>query len=348
MRIVLSTVQVPFVDGGAETHTRSLREALVKRGHQVEIIAIPFKWYPPERIHEHVLASRLLDLTEANGLKVDRVIGLKFPAYHVRHPNKVLWVIHQFRTAFEMWGSEHCDLSPYPGGKAIRDSIESVERNLLPEARAIYANSRTVSDRLQDFCGIGSTPLYHPPQNSEAFHSGPMGDYLYFPSRLNKWKRQELALRALALTRQPVVLHLSGAPDNPDYLDHLQGLASSLKLDKRVRFLGRIPFDQMVEQYAGCRGVLFPPDREDYGYITLEAMLSGKGVITCTDSGGPTEFIRTGEEGLVTQPTPEALAEAMDGFWKSQAFAREAGDKARARFDEMNITWDNVVENLLK
>ena len=38
-------------------------------------------------------------------------------------------------------------------------------------------------------------------------------------------------------------------------------------------------------------GVIFPPLDEDYGYVTLEAMLAAKPVITCTDSGGPLEFV---------------------------------------------------------
>jgi glycosyltransferase involved in cell wall biosynthesis len=348
MNIVITTVQVPFVQGGAEIHANSLKQALVNAGHRVEIVTIPFKWYPPERIHENILACRLLDLTEANGVKIDRVIGLKFPAYHVRHPNKVTWVIHQFRTAFEMWGTRHCDLSPYPNGRSIRDSIEKVERNLLPEARAIYANSGTVAQRLSDFCGIDSTPLYHPPMNAEVFHPGTCGDYLYFPSRINKWKRQELAIEAMALTREPVVLHISGAPDNQEYLEKLENLVRKLKLEKRVRFLGRIPFEEMIEQYANCRGVLFPPEQEDYGYITMEAMLSEKAVITCHDAGGPTEFIRNEKEGLVADPTPDSLALAMDALWKDKAFAVEAGKSARNRFDEMNISWANVVEQLTR
>lgn len=348
MRILISTVQVPFVDGGAETLARSVKKVLISKGHEAEIVSIPFKWYPPERIHEHVLACRLLDLQEANGLKVDKVIGLKFPAYHIRHPNKVNWILHQFRTAFEMWGSEHCDLSPNPNGKAVKDSIESIERSLLPEAKRIFTISETVSNRLKQYCDIDSKPLYHPPENDDNFHAGEYGDYLYFPSRLNRWKRQHLALEALALTKQPVQLHISGAPDNPAYLEKLQKLVSELGIGKRVHFLGRIPFEDMVEEFSGCKGVLFPPEQEDYGYITLEAMLSSKPVITCSDSGGPTEFIRNEKEGLVTDPTPSALAEAMDHLWKFPSFPKESGLLARHRYDELDISWDYVVENLLQ
>ncbi|MEX0330287.1 MAG: glycosyltransferase family 4 protein [Puniceicoccaceae bacterium] len=348
MRIVIVNTHVPFVEGGAETLARTFKKALEAKKHEVELVRIPFKWYPPERIHEHVLACRLLDLTEVNGIPVDRVIGLKFPSYHVRHPNKVTFMVHQHRTAFEMWGSEHCDISPYPNGKAIRDSIESIDRALLPEAKTIYAMSKTVAQRLEDYCGLKSSLLYHPPENAEIFRSGPFGDYLYFPSRITPIKRQQLAVEALALTRQPVKIRFSGSPDNPRNLVELKALVKKLKLEKRVQFLGRIPFDDMVDLYAGCRGVLFVPHLEDYGYITLEAMLSSKPVITCSDSGGPTEFIRSGEEGLVTDSDPAELAKAMDELWSSTSFAKEAGPKAKKRYKDLDISWDHVAEALVK
>lgn len=348
MRILIVTTHVPFVNGGAETHARSLCTALEKRGHEAEIARIPFKWYPPQRIHEHILSCRLLDLQESNGVPIDKVIGLKFPAYHVRHPNKSLWILHQFRTAFEMWGTEHCDLSPDPEGKVIRDSIDSVERALLPEARSIFANSKTVADRLKTHCGIEVPPLYHPPENAEAFEAGPLGDYLYFPSRINKWKRQDLALEALACTKREVKIRFSGLADEPAYFDYLKEKAKRLGVERRVQFLGRIAFPEMVAQYRGCRGVLFIPEQEDYGYVTLEGMLSSKAIITCADSGGPTEFVENGKEGFTSEATPEAVARSMDALWESDSFAHEAGKRSLTKYKELNITWDHVVDSLLK
>src|SRR5690606_3032321 len=103
MRVLVTTVKVPFVYGGAEVHAANLVRELQKAGHEAELVEIPFRWYPPEQMLDHLLACRLLDLTEANGVAVDRVIGLKFPAYHVRHPHKVLWILHQHRTLYDLW-----------------------------------------------------------------------------------------------------------------------------------------------------------------------------------------------------------------------------------------------------
>jgi len=94
MRILIATTQVPFVRGGAEGLAEGLQHALRSHGHEAEIVAIPFKWYPPKKILDNMLAWRLLDVTEASGVPVDLLIGLKFPAYLIPHPNKVLCILH--------------------------------------------------------------------------------------------------------------------------------------------------------------------------------------------------------------------------------------------------------------
>lgn len=347
MRVLVLTTQVPFAWGGAEIHGESLLAALRAAGHEAELVAIPFKWYPPEKILDHLLACRLLDLTESSGVPVDRVIGLRFPAYHIPHPNKVLWILHQYRTAFDLWGQPECDLAEFPNGAQVRAAIEQSERSLLPEARAIFANSRNVADRLQRYCGIASEPLYHPPRNAERFHAGALGDYLFFPSRFSGLKRQELALQALAATRQPVRIVFTGKADNPAYLDELKDLARKLGVANRVDWRGLISDEEMLNLYAGCRGVLFPPKDEDYGYITLEGMLSSKPIITCTDSGGPLEFVVHEDTGLIAEPEPRSLAAQMDHLWASQTFAAEAGKRGRERIDALGINWPSVVKKLL-
>jgi glycosyltransferase involved in cell wall biosynthesis len=92
--------------------------------------------------------------------------------------------------------------------------------------------------------------------------------------------------------------------------------------------------------------VLFPPVDEDYGYITLEAMLARKPVITCTDSGGPLEFVRDRETGLVVEPGAAALASAMDRVWSNRDAARQWGEAGRALYDQLRISWTHVVDSL--
>jgi glycosyltransferase involved in cell wall biosynthesis/SAM-dependent methyltransferase len=346
-RILIATTQVPFVRGGAEMHAEGLLRALLANGCEAEIATIPFKWYPPERLLDAMLACRLLDLTEYSGTRIDLLIGLKFPAYLIPHPRKVLWILHQHRAAYDLWGQPLGDLHHFPTGVQVREAIVQADRKLIPEARAVFANSRNVARRLRLYCGLESRPLYHPPPRAESFYCAAAEDFLFFPSRLNRSKRQELVLEALALTRQPVVVAFAGAADEAAYAEQLQALARNRGVEERVRWLGNISEEEKIAHYARSLGVIYPPVDEDYGYVSLEAMLSAKPLITCTDSGGPLEFVEPGATGLVAEPLAVALAEALDRLWANRAEARSMGQAARERYAGMRISWETVLEALL-
>ncbi len=347
MHIIIATTQVPFIHGGAEIHARNLLEALRLAGHSAEIVAIPFKWYPPERMLDAMLACRLLDLSESNGRKIDRVIGLKFPAYLIPHPAKVLWILHQHRQAYEQWDHPLSDMVYYGNGREVRDAIRLADTRLIPEAKAVFTNSENVSRRLKHYCGLGSTPLYHPPSNPDAFYCENAEPYFFFPSRINAAKRQLLAVQALALAGGNTRLVFCGESEDDAYYAKIQREIEDAGLQRRVRFHGRVTEKEKLSLYANCLGVIYPPVDEDYGYVTLEAMLSSKPVITCTDSGGPLEFIRNGYDGHVTRPEPAALSEAMARLAEDPARAAALGRAGREEYLRKGITWENVVEKLL-
>ncbi len=97
-KIAILNNQVPFVREEPSSSPIGSRTKLELYGHQAEIIKVPFNWTPCERVIDHMLAARLTRLPN-----VDRVIALKFPAYYVPHENKVLWLLHQFRQAYDLW-----------------------------------------------------------------------------------------------------------------------------------------------------------------------------------------------------------------------------------------------------
>jgi glycosyltransferase involved in cell wall biosynthesis len=278
---------------------------------------------------------------------VDRVIGLKFPTYLIPHPNKVLWLLHQHRSAYDLWDHPLGDLIAFPNGTQIRDAIRHVDQCFLPEAKAIFTISRNVSDRLQKYCSIASTPLYHPPQHAGQFYCATAEDYLFFPSRLSLIKRQALVLEALAHTSRSVRVRFAGAADHPIYAEQLKALARKLHVDDRVEWLGHVTEEEKRRCYAHALGVIFPPVDEDYGYVTLEAMLASKPVITCRDSGGSLEFVCDGKTGVVAAPTPKDLADAMDKLWDDHEQAQDWGEAGRMRYTHLKISWSEVVERLL-
>ncbi len=347
MRILIATVQVPFVRGGAEILAEGLRHALLEAGHDAEVVAIPFKWYPAERILDHMLACRLLDLTESCGAKIDKLIALKFPAYFVEHPAKGLWLAHQHRTAYDLWESPHADLLHQGIGSQLRAAIQKADRQAISHTNSVFTISRNVSRRLKQFCGLDSTPLYHPPAREEDFFCASAENYLFLPSRLSAIKRHTLVVEALAKTTQPVNVIFAGVADYAPYAKELKDLARQHGVSDRVKWLGMIEQEELRKLYASALGVIFVPLDEDYGYVTLEAMLSSKPVITCTDSGGPLEFVLDKETGLLAEPNSRALAEAMDKLWRERTFARELGNAGRERYRSLGIDWNNVVASLL-
>jgi glycosyltransferase involved in cell wall biosynthesis len=344
MNILSCTTQVPFTTGGAETHVEGLRRALIEAGYKAEVVALPFKWYPPTEIMRSALSWRLLDLSEANGKPVDLVIGMKFPAYLVAHERKVLWIMHQYRAAYNLWDTPFDDLSPYPDGAQVRQWIQNADNRLIPQAKKIFANSKTVAERLRLYNRIESQPLYHPPPRAESLRGGEQGNYIFYPSRLEPQKRQDLLIEAAQYLRTPLKIVLAGGSGNPK---HYESLVRKYDVKDRVCLRGFVPESEIVELYRNALGVCYLPFDEDYGYVTLEGMLSSKPVVVANDGGGAGEFIEHGSEGLLVEPEPRAIAESLDSLYADRAQARAMGERGREKLKAMNLCWENVVESLI-
>jgi glycosyltransferase involved in cell wall biosynthesis len=342
--ILICTTQVPFTTGGAEAHVAGLHRALIEAGYNAEVVALPFKWYPPAEIMRSALAWRLLDLSEANGKTVDLVIGMKFPAYLVAHERKVLWIMHQYRAAYNLWGTPFDDLSSYPDGAQVRQWIHNADNRLIPQAKKVFANSKTVADRLRRYNKIESQPLYHPPPRAESLRCGELGDYIFYPSRLEPQKRQELLIEAAQYLRTPVKIILAGGSRDPK---RYESLIKKYDVKDRVCLRGFVEESEVIQLYANALGVCYLPFDEDYGYITLEGMLSGKPVVVARDGGGATEFIEHGSEGLIVEPEPRAIADSLDSLYADRARARAMGERGREKLTAMNLSWENVVESLV-
>jgi glycosyltransferase involved in cell wall biosynthesis len=343
--ILICTTQVPFTTGGAESHVEGLRRALLSAGYQAETVALPFKWYPPEEIMRGALAWRMLDLSEANGKPVDMVIGMKFPAYMVAHANKVLWVMHQHRAAYNLSGTPFDDLSTFAEGARVREWIRHCDNRFIPEARKVFANSKTVAERLQRYNHIESEPLYHPPPRAGHLRpDGPQGDYIFYPSRLEPQKRQELLIEAMKYARTPVRCVLAGSAHD---MRRYEALVRQHGVGDRVSLRGFVGEAEIIELYAGALGVCYLPFDEDYGYVTLEGMLSAKPVVVARDGGGATEFVEHGREGLLAEPEPRAIADMLDALYSDRARARRMGEHGRAKMLASDLTWEHVVERLV-
>jgi len=333
---------VPFVHGGAEILVRELAAALTARGHRARIVSVPFTDAPRDELLAGVEAWRLLDVTRAAGGDVDLVIATKFPTYFASHPRKVLWLVHQHRAAYELAGTRFSDFAHTPRDVALRRRLIDLDTRALRECVGHFTIARTVSDRMLKFNGIASAALYNPPKLAGRLHAGPCGDYVLTVTRLEHVKRVDLTIDTFEKTTSSVRLLIAG---DGSIRHELSEYIERRGLRERVTLLGRVDDERLIELYAGCRAVLFAPYEEDYGYVTLEAFLARKPVITACDSGGTLEFVTDGVNGYVCEPTPDALAAAVNRLAADPALAASLGERGHGV--AAPITWDHVVDRLL-
>jgi glycosyltransferase involved in cell wall biosynthesis len=320
---------------------RQLVRELCARGFQTELVSVPFKWYPKEEILPHAAAWRLLDLSESNGRPVDLVIGTKFPSYFARHPRKIAWLIHQYRAAYELCGTAYSDFAHTERDVGLRDTLMRLDTEMLGECAKIFANAKNTASRLARFNGLHAEPLYHPPQLAPRLVPGPYGDYVLSVGRIESVKRVDLIINALAHVDSQVRLIVAG---DGTQRQNAERAAEQAGVSRRVTFLGAVGDDDLIGLYAGALAVVYPPYDEDFGYVTLEAFLARKPVVTCSDSGGPIEFVADGVNGFVCAPDPGEMALAINRLAADRGRAAAMGDSGHDA--ARRVTWDGVIEKL--
>lgn len=373
---IVAPSPVPFVVGGAEKLWWGLQSYINQNTpHHCELI----KLCAPEHNFGDLMRSyRLfydLDLSH-----FDLVVTTKYPAWMVRHPRHLVYFQHPLRGLYELYpGPEeislHCashpkvgpilrclaqkpldvprlldrclDLAQDPGapeealalpGPLLRKIVFALDRWALERVERICAISRTVRDRRNYFPEPDAVDVIYHPSNLRRFENVGQ-DYLLTASRLVRDKRVDLLLRAYLAAGIEMPLKIVGqGPQRP----HLEQMATG---HGGVEFTGFVSDQDLVEIYARALAVVFVPKNEDLGLITLEAMRSGKPVITCTDSGGATELVQHGRTGWVCEPNVEDLARALRTAVADPPRAAVLGRQARERVAD--ITWGNLVSALL-
>ena len=340
MNIAVLRPQVPFARGGAEIFTDRLVEELRARGHEADLVSVPFKWYPGARVLTQAFLWRLLDLDEADGKRIDLVVATKFPSYLVRHSNKRVWLVHQFRQAYELDGTPLGQFDDSPEDRALRRKIQDLDRVALGEAERLFATSRNVARRLEDSTGLSAEILPHPPQDL-AYRCDGYGDFVLSVNRLDRAKRIDLLLEAAALDSGLEVVIAGDGPDR----DRLEQLARDRGLDGRARFAGRVTEAELAELYGGCLAVYYAPVDEDFGMVPFEAFLAEKPVLTTTDAGGPLEVVADGKTGVVVAPEAADVARATTWLRDHRSEAAALGRAGKALAAE--VTWERAIARLL-
>ena len=378
---IVAPCPIPYMIGGAENLWRGLQDHINDNTpHQAEIIKLPSREHSFWELIDSYRRFAELDLTG-----FDVVISSKYPAWMVDHPRHACYMLHRLRGLYDTYhflgmpdrhptdaapvaelraymaenagrrealdgffarvdGLEDAaglpdDLFEFPG-PFIRELVHFLDGiGLAPDRIARYgAISHRLTQRADYFPPGADVFVAHPPTGLPGLHGG-RGSYLFTASRLDAGKRIALIIHAMRHVGDDVELRIAGSGPEEGRLRELAGD------DARIRFLGRVGERELTDLYAGARAVAFVPYDEDYGYITLEAMLSGKPVVTCSDAGGATELLTDGETGLICAPEPEPIAQAINRLWGDRRLRRRMGAAARRR--AATVTWDAAIAELL-
>jgi len=320
--------------GGAERHYRGMVRALNAGGVVADHIAVESDESTFESILEAYLRFYELDLSAYDG-----VISTKGPTYMVRHRNHICWLLHTIRVFYDMFEREF----PAPSADLVEQRKFIIHADSValsyPHTKKLFVNGQETGERLRRYTGIASEVL-HPPLEHDwfRFQAGDRG-YAFVPSRLHRWKRLDLVIQAMRFVSAPMELLIAGAGEDEAYF---RQLAAG---DSRIRFLGCVSDEEIVELYSYARVTPFTPVREDFGYVTLEAFQSGKPVVTCVDSGEPARLVKHGVSGFVVKPDPAEVGACLQRLWEQPETAREMGRRGAESI--RHIRWDAVRARLL-
>lgn len=343
MKVLIVNNMAPFVWGGAEELAAHLQKNLIVAGHDAEILRIPFQWEPPAKIPSQMLMVRSFELSN-----VDHVIALKFPAYLIRHPRKTLWLVHQYRQAYDLLDQGLSNLPSNEFGNALQRVVQTADDESFLESRKIFSISEVTRQRLLQYNGADSIVLPPPINNKELFSPGTSSGYIFAGGRVNAMKRQHLLLEAMINSDKNVRLLIAGPPDTPADADRLTKLVSDNNLTDRVKLdLRFLPRKTYADYVNNSTAVACIPFNEDYGYVAIEAAAAAKPIIATSDSGGILSFAKHEVTGWVVDPNVDALASAMSTVFKNTERTREYGFAALQLMESQMNEWPQIVDRLV-
>lgn len=343
MKVVVFSTMVPFVHGGAEELFDHLITNLRVAGIEAEGFRLPFTWNPAERLLDEMLIARRIRL-----YNFDRLIALKFPAYLVPWEDKTIWLLHQYRQAYDLLDVGQSNIPPGARGDQIVRAIRAADDAAFATAKTIFTNAPITAQRLAHYNGFGSTVLRPPLNDPELFTGGQSEGYILATGRVNAGKRQHLLVQAMRHAPHAKLI-IAGPPDSPDDALRLRRLVEEERVGDRVtldlRFVPRLDMAKLVN---GAMAVAYLPfDEDSIGYCTMEAFQARKPVLTTSDSGGVLDIVRAGDTGLVVAPEPECLGAAMSILSGDPGLALRLGNGAFAAMAAEDLNWPMTIEKLV-
>lgn len=378
---IVAPSPINFVVGGAEKFWMGLYQAFNKyTNHPTELFKIPVDEFSFWSIVDSYEKFYKLDLSN-----FDLIISSKYPAWMCQHPNHIVYMQHTLRGFYDLWSdslpqsvnTEHDEIKKFltdlqnPNttieqifdelrilklllpiddpvfdfpGPLIRDIVKALDNRALKNVKKIYAISEEVANRKSYFPEDSDIEvLYHDTTLEGLFTASQK--YFFTASRLAEEKRLDLLIEAYNASGCTVPLKIAGTGPKEKYLKSLaQG-------NTNIEFLGFLSDEQLKEHYSNALAIPFIPYHEDYGLIALEAMKSGKALITTVDSGGCEELLKLGTAtrkpaGWIVEPTVASLASIFKYVEENPSICQQYGINAKKV--AQNISWEKVALELSK
>jgi glycosyltransferase involved in cell wall biosynthesis len=298
----------------------------------------------------------------------DLVVSSQPPSFAVHHPRHLSVFYHHHRVYYDLL--ETYLAAGYADDEALHraagERVRAIDAPHLDQVGWFLAGSSTVADRLAAFGGHTNTSVLHagcivrPPTAADGPEHRSDGPVLTV-GRLEFPKRTELAIAAAHLLphRQLAVVGTGGRDAWCRALDRRLatgaldpatatpaqtwcttgrevGPDDGAAPTTNVEFAGRVSDADLAARFAAAPCVLAPAFDEDYGLTAIEAMAQGKPVVVCADGGGLVELVDHEQTGLVVEPTPRAIADAVERLCADPDLAAELGANGRDRAAELS------------
>ncbi len=327
---------------GGFLYDRQLTAGFEALGHEVEVLALPWRRYGPSLTDnfDRALIHRLSHW-EVDALLQDELchpslflLNRRLP---IRDGRPIVSIVHHLRSS-----ENH---SP-----PLSWLYRWIERQYLRTVDGYLFNSHPTRSAVQHLRGQPTSGVVAPPGRDHLQHlkgsirpsgtsraTGPLR--VLFVGSLIRRKGLHLLLDALEQLEGDWRLQIAGRPDlERSYARQLLARLSTPPFVANSTFHGAVDHAELKDLYRQADVLAVPSTHEGFGIVYLEAMGFGLPVLA-SRAGGASDLVSHGENGYLVDPgSVEQIVDALRRYRDDPSQRDAHGQAAKMRF-EAHPTW---------